>query len=113
MAPQFKLVYIAHQYTGDESNNYQLALRWVRWAAAKPQIVPVAPWLVYIQALNNDDPREKELGMQLNFRVLERCQELWLCGPHMSEGMIREEAMASAFMVHVVRFEADEPPGGV
>ena len=113
MAPKFKLVYIAHKYTDDPENNLKLALRWVRWAAAKPHIVPVAPWIVYIQALNNDDLRERELGMQLNFRVLSVCRELWLCGPEMSEGMIREEAIAAAHSVHVVRFKGDEPPGGV
>lgn len=109
---KFKLVYIAHPYSDNPDENLRLALAWVRFAAKQPSIVPIAPWIEYVQTLDNENVREKELGMRLNFAVLERCDEIWLCGPYMSEGMRREEAVAVSVQCHVVDkyLGLEEPP---
>lgn len=86
-----KLVYIAHPLRGDLELNLRMAARWVRWAAVEKGVCPVAPYIAFCAALDDHSEEERKLGMELDLLILERCDELWLCGPHTSDGM-KDEA---------------------
>ena len=86
-----KTVYIAHQLSGNVQENVQVVLRILK-EVHNEQIVPVAPYLVSVQYLNDGLPEERLLGIASNkeFFVRKVVDELWLCGPKISEGMKQE-----------------------
>lgn len=51
---------------------------------------PIAVHLLYPQMLDDNNPEERETGLQLGHRILEVCDELWCCGSRISSGMARE-----------------------
>lgn len=88
-----KLVYIASPYAGNIEENVGFARAACRYAVSEGMI-PFAPHLIYPQVLDDAVPRERELGTMLGIRILKLCDELWLCGERLSEGMAREMAEA-------------------
>ena len=84
-----KLIYIASPYAGDIEANTAFAKRSCRYAIRQGH-TPIAVHLLYPQMLDDFDPAERELGLRLGHRVLEMCDELWLCGNRISTGMARE-----------------------
>ena len=84
-----KLIYIASPYAGDIEANTAFAKRACRYAIRQGH-TPIAVHLLYPQMLDDFDPAERELGLRLGHRVLEVCDELWLCGSRISTGMARE-----------------------
>ena len=97
-----KLVYIAAPYHADTpekmENNRQTALasceeayRLGRLQGIK--IVPVTP-LGNFSYLNENSQDEREQALHMGIALLSRCDELWVAGDHISEGM-REEIQAA------------------
>jgi len=85
-----KVVYIAHPLRGDLEANLKSAAQWVRWAAVVRGVCPIAPYIEYCAALDDASEEERRLGMKMDLLLIERVDELWLCGPHVSEGMSGE-----------------------
>lgn len=83
-------VYIAHPISGDVNRNLMRAKMWFRWAALSKAAVPVAPYISCVWALDDNDPDERLVGMAISSRVSKMCDELWLCGEEISEGMRKE-----------------------
>lgn len=52
--------------------------------------IPIIPQLWVIPSLNDDDPRQRELGMAMGRAALNRCDELWCFGDRVSDGMRSE-----------------------
>lgn len=80
-----KAVYIAHPLGRDldREANRARASRWVGYAGTLG-FAPVADWII----LSGQWPEERrELGLQIDFALIERCDELWLCGGRVSPGM--------------------------
>ena len=48
---------------------------------------PIAPHLYYPQFLDDNDPTERALGMELGLKALRICDELWIISPRISSGM--------------------------
>ena len=65
-----KLIYIASPYAGDIEANTAFAKKACRYAIHQGHT--------------------REIGLRLGHRVLEVCDELWLCGGRVSSGMARE-----------------------
>ena len=63
-------------------------------AALDRGYVPYAPHLYFPQFLSEDDADEREMGIILGLTWLARCDELWVIGTRISEGMKKELAMA-------------------
>ena len=84
-----KLIYIASPYAGDIEKNVVFAQRACLYAIHQGYI-PIAVHLLYPQMLDDGDPAERELGLQLGQQLLRRCDELWVCGDRISSGMARE-----------------------
>lgn len=74
-----KLIYIASPYAGDVKQNVAFAKRACRHAISQGH-TPIAVHLLYPQMLDDNDPAEREIGLRLEHRVLESCDELWACG---------------------------------
>lgn len=88
-----KLVYIASPYAGDVEQNMRNAREYCKLAVRRGDY-PVAPHLLYPQFLDDCVPEERELGLKAGLRLLELCDELWLCGDTISMGMRQELNLA-------------------
>lgn len=77
------------QYAGDIETNTAFAKK-ACWYAIHQGHTPIAVHLLYPQMLDDAEPTEREIGLRLGHRVLEVCDELWLCGGRVSSGMARE-----------------------
>lgn len=67
---------------------------------------PVAPHLFYPQFLDDNDPTERALGMELGLKALRSCDELWIITPHISSGMSAEIKEAQKCGIPVLVFTA-------
>ena len=67
---------------------------------------PVAPHLFYPQFLDDSDPTEYALGMELGLKVLRSCDELWIITPRISSGMSAEIKEAQKCGIPVLVFTA-------
>ncbi len=67
---------------------------------------PVAPHLFYPQFLDDNDPTERALGMELGLKALRSCDELWILTPRISSGMSAEIKEAQKCGIPVLVFTA-------
>jgi len=88
-----KLVYICSPYAGDTANNIRFA-RAACLYAVEQGCAPMAVHLLYPQLLDDNIPAQREIGIQMGLRVLDSCDELWICGELISHGMSCEIAEA-------------------
>lgn len=102
-----KLVYICSPYAGNIEENIHFVKAACRYAM-KQGCAPIAPHLLYPQFLNDTVPIEREVGIQMGLRVLASCEELWVCGSHISEGMEKEIAEAKRLGIPVRRISAEQ-----
>lgn len=71
---------------------------------------PYAPHLYFTHFLNDSDPDERDLGMQLGRSWLKQCDELWVIGYRVSEGMKAEIVMAKKLGIPVKHYVYKRTP---
>lgn len=103
----FLVVYIASPLSGDVEQNLQFARQACRYAIAQG-VTPFAPHLLYTQMLDDKSPEERQLGIDMGNRMLELCDELWLCGDHVSPGMEGEKELAERMGIPVRSISTEE-----
>lgn len=86
------VVYICSRYSGDVKRNTEMARLYCRYAVDQGYI-PLAPHLLLPQFLSEET--ERDLAISIDLRFLSLCQELWVCGSELSEGMQRELEQAT------------------
>lgn len=102
-----KLVYIASPLSGDMETNLGFARQACLNAMAQG-VTPFAPHLLYPQMLDDNDPAQRELGMNMGNQMLALCDELWLCGDVISSGMAAEEQLAKELDIPVRNISTEE-----
>ena len=98
-----KLVYICSACRGDYENNLHNAQLYCR-AIIKtlPDVVPIAPHLLFTQFLNDEDPWERSLGLAAGIALLDICDEMWVFGlDKPSKGMKAEIEYAKEYGIPV------------
>lgn len=93
-----KIVYIASPYAGDIERNVEFA-KAACLLAMEHGNTPVAAHLLYPQMLDDMIPEQRELGIKMGIRLLGACDELWLCGNRISNGM--QEELKAAWQLHI------------
>lgn len=83
------IVYICSPYAGEVEKNVDAARKYSRFAVDKGYI-PVAPHLLFPQFLNDNSPRERQLGLLFGMALLCKCAEVWVFGDNISPGMEAE-----------------------
>lgn len=81
------LVYICSPYAGDIEKNTKNARRYSRFAVTK-NAIPFAPHLLMPQYM--DEKTERRLAMLMNSVFIGKCDELWVFGNIISNGMAYE-----------------------
>ena len=110
-----KLVYICSPYKGNVRRNTAIARRICRSVVIDSggQFVPVAPHLLYTQFLNDNDEKERKLGLRAGKNLLRQCDELWAYIPDSgpTEGMKAEIATARSLGIKVTEFSLKTEKG--
>ena len=99
---RIKTVFIAHPIAGDVKGNFKRVLAICEQIHSKT-IIPVAPYLVSLQYLNDEVIEDRNLGILANTECFKRryVDELWLFGNRISKGMKKEIILAALFDIHV------------
>ena len=88
------LVYICSPYRGDTEKNTEKARKYSRFAV-ESKAIPMTPHLLYPQFMDDSNPEERYLATHIiNYVLIGKCQEMWVFGEDISEGMGREIALA-------------------
>ena len=83
------IVYICSPFSGDVDSNIMAAQRYSRFAVDKGYI-PIAPHLLFPQFLDDNDPKERQLGLFFGNALMSKCAEVWVFGSTISAGMEAE-----------------------
>lgn len=83
------MVYICSPYSGDVAGNVENARRYSRFTFEQGYI-PIAPHLLFTQFLDDNNPREREMGMHFGNVLMSQCREVWVFGDTISPGMDAE-----------------------
>lgn len=84
-----KVIYVASPYAGDIENNVRYAQEACK-AVLSIDAYPYAPHLYITNILRDDVPEEREAGLNAGLAFLARCDELWVFGARISNGMAGE-----------------------
>ena len=83
-----KKVYICSPLGGDIKGNLEKVKRYTRYALMCGT-APVVPHF-YALCLNDNDQTEREIGLAAGLGMLWFCDELWVFGQNITEGMKQE-----------------------
>ena len=96
-------MYVCSPYRGDVERNVSKAQGYCRFAIGQG-VIPVTPHIYFTQFLDDDIPEERKVGMRMGLMMLERCDELWVFGARISEGMKSEIRAAEQLGTPVLYF---------
>lgn len=102
-----QLVYIASPYAGEVEKNVAFARAACRYAIEQGY-APIAVHLIYPQLLDDGVQELRKLGLQLGLQVLRVCDEIWICGEQITEGMRGEWKEAKQRQIPVRRVSSEE-----
>lgn len=91
--------YICSPLSGNISGNIENAKRYARYIF-KCGMAPVIPHF-YALVLNDEIPDERKLGMQAGLSLLWVCDEVWVFGDEITEGMKKEIIFAEKLNIKV------------
>ena len=98
-----KIVFICSPFGGDIWGNTIRARRYGRFAATEGT-APIIPHLMYPQFLEENNPKERQLGINMGLVLLSICHELWVFGDHISSGMRIEITQAKSLKIPIRYF---------
>lgn len=84
-----KKIYVASPYAGDIEKNTEFAKDACRFALEQGHAF-FCPHLLYPNVLDEHNPNERQLGLDMGIAMLESCDELWCFGDCISHGMMME-----------------------
>lgn len=98
-----KTVFIAHPIAGDIKANMRRVLD-ICEQVHTADIIPVVPYLVSLQYLDDTVEEHRTLGIAANVEALKRrfVDELWLFGDRISSGMRHEITIAHECNIPVI-----------
>ena len=99
------LVYIASPFAGDTEHNTNRTRGFCRFAVSKG-VIPLAPHLMYPQFMEDEDREQRDLGLRFALILLSKCDELWVFGEKISEGMSLEIAKAQRRRMPIRYFDS-------
>lgn len=95
-----KLIYVASPLRGDYERNIEKAKEYSKRVIDTGHI-PFTPHLLFTQFTDDTMPEERELGISMGIEVLKKCDELWVFGNYISEGILGEIKAANKLNIPV------------
>lgn len=96
-----KLVYICSPLRGAIEENIKKANRYCEYAAGCGTI-PLAPHAIFTAYLQDNIPEQREQGLKMGLALLKRCDEMWVCGDEITQGMQGEIDLATKLHIPIV-----------
>mgnify|MGYP005801012307 CR=1 FL=1 len=88
-----RLVYICSPLRGDIEQNTRRAQEYCAYAA-DCGMLPLAPHTIFTHYLDDTQPEQRARGLEMGLELLRHCDEMWVMGNTLSEGMQNEMALA-------------------
>ena len=112
MISSYKKVYICYPYSDDPDSNIEAVCNIAREISQKNLeiisssdpgtfIIPIAVHLLFPRFMS-EEVFSREVAMECCFRVLLSCDEIWVCGPRITEGMRQEISKAARYDIRIV-----------
>ena len=98
--------FICSPSRGDVAENLKAARAHARMAAIIGYC-PMAPHLLFPQFLNDSDPEQRILGITLGVEQIKVCDEIWIFGGRISNGMAFELEQAKELGIPVRLYDDD------
>ncbi|MBR1443855.1 MAG: DUF4406 domain-containing protein [Firmicutes bacterium] len=98
------IIYVCSPFRGDEERNAAKAREYCRYAISR-RCIPFAPHLLFPQFMNEESDRE--LAMSFNKIFLGKCDEIWVFGEKITDGMAFEIKTAKRKNIKVRYFLED------
>jgi len=83
-----KKIFICSPLRGDIKENIERAKRYSKEVVLAGHI-PITPHIYFTQFLNDNNPKERGIGMEMGLKLLNICDEMWIYGKP-TEGMLQE-----------------------
>jgi len=99
-----KKIYVCNPLRGMFAFNIEQARKHCRFVISKGGI-PFAPHIYFTQFLDDTNEKERAIGMKQGMEWLKQCDELWVFGRVLSEGMIEEIELAQKEKIKVRKLE--------
>ena len=84
-----KIIYVASPYAGDIEKNTEYAKKACLDVMNQGHAF-FCPHLLYPNILDENNPSERQLGLNMGLAMLKNCDELWCYGKRISTGMRAE-----------------------
>lgn len=95
------LIYVAHPFRGDETENLANAILWIKWLIEHSEWAIESSWIVYCLA-QESTPANHERQIKDGCDLLARCDAIVLCGGELSDGMKIEMNLANRLGKRIV-----------
>ena len=99
-------IYVCSPLSGDYGNNIEKAKNYSRLVVLRG-FIPVTPHIYFTQFLDDSNPSEREIGVTLALQCLRYCDELWIFGGYISEGMNKEIELANHLKIPIHYVKSD------
>lgn len=84
-----KIIYVASPCAGDIEKNTAFAKTACHHVMEQGHAF-FCPHLLYSNILDEHNPKERQLGLDMGLAMLKTCDELWVFGERISQGMMAE-----------------------
>ena len=98
------VIYICSPFAGDRAANSKRAERYCRFTWEQGGI-PLAPHLLFPRFLDEDTPAERAAGLDMARKLLTMCDEMWVFGDRISQGMAAEIAEAAGRFIPIYHMD--------
>jgi len=95
-----KLIYVCSPLKGDIENNVKKAIQHCRFVFLQGHI-PYAPHVIFTQFLDDTIESERDVAIEMGNIMLLKCDELWVFGDIISNGMKSEIELAKKNRIEV------------
>lgn len=99
-------VFICSPFRGDIKENTKRAAYYAR-ITAKTDVIPIAPHLIFPAFLDENIPNERLKGIEMGLELMDICDEAWLFGFQITEGMKLELDYAREKQIPVRLYDRD------
>ena len=96
-----KLVHICSPLRGAIEENIKKAHRYCEYAAGC-DVIPLAPHTIFTAYLQDTIPEQRAQGLKMGLELLKRCDEIWVCGDEISQGMQGEIDLATKLHIPTI-----------
>jgi len=82
------LIFVCSPFQG-KKENIEKAKKYCRYVLELGYI-PIAPHIYFPQFMDDSKPEERRRALEMNKKLMEFCDELWVFGDEITEGMKEE-----------------------